>query len=547
MMEGVWPLVGASEMRELDRHTIEDLEVGGEILMESAGRAVAECVLEQLALAAGAASGGRAEVCVVCGTGNNGGDGFVVARHLDMLGVPVRVALLGQAARVTGDAASNLQRIRRLGVSMEGSEWTAPAHGVIVDAIFGTGLTRDVKGAAAESIARINAARSDRTRPETLRVVAVDLPSGLDSDTGQVLGTAVEADVTVTIALPKLGLVLEPGRSRAGQVQVARIGIADKAPGVSPRAELWLPAAAGARLPHRPSAGHKGSFGHVLLVAGGEGKTGAAALAACGAGRAGAGLVTVACPAGLNDILEVKCTEAMTAAMPDTAGRELASKAEEPILALVADRDVVAMGPGVGRGEETQALMRSLARRIDRPLVIDADALYAFGDEPERLKTRAAPTVLTPHPGEAARLLGRGAGQVNRDRVGSARQLALATGAVVLLKGAASVTADPEGRVVVNPTGSAALATGGTGDVLTGMVVAYLAQGLPPLDAAALAAYVHGAAADRLSREIGAAGLLAGDVARELPATTQELRQRAQREGAEATAGVRLALPVSGT
>ena len=547
MRDGIWRLVGASEMRELDRHTIEALGVAGEILMETAGRAVLECVLEQLALVegSGAGAGNGAEVCVVCGGGNNGGDGFVVARHLQLLGIPVRLALLGDAARIRGDAAANLERARQIHVPEEGPAWSPPGRGVIVDAVFGTGLARAVEGVAAEAIERINRARAGSRE---LRVVAVDLPSGLDSDTGQILGVAVEADATVTMALPKLGLTLEPGRSCAGEVLVARIGIAEQAPGVSPRAELWSPAAAGARLPARPSAGHKGSFGHALLVAGGEGKTGAAALAACGAGRAGAGLVTVACPASLNDILEVKCTEAMTAPVPDTAERELASKAEDSILALAADRDVVGMGPGVGRSGETQSLMRALARRIDRPLVIDADGLYAFGEGAESvLKTRRLPTVLTPHPGEAARLLGRTANQVNCDRVGAARELALATGAVVLLKGAASVAAEPGGRAIVNPTGSAALATGGTGDVLTGMVVAYLAQGLEALEAAALAAYVHGAAADRLVRAVGAAWLLAGDIANELPATAEELRGRIEGERAGAIGRVQLVLPMSGT
>jgi NAD(P)H-hydrate epimerase len=238
----------------------------------------------------------------------------------------------------------------------------------------------------------------------------------------------------------------------------------------------------------------------------------------------------------------------MTAPVPDTAERALASKAEDSILALAADRDVVGMGPGVGRSGETQSLMRALARRLERPLVIDADGLYAFGEGAESvLKARQLPTVLTPHPGEAARLLGRTAGEINRDRIGAARELALTTGAVVLLKGAASVVAAPGGRVIVNPTGSSALATGGTGDVLTGMVAAYLAQGLEALEAAGLAAYVHGAAADRLARSVGRSGLLAEDVARELPATVEELRRRVESERAGAIGRVQLVLPMSGT
>jgi NAD(P)H-hydrate epimerase len=262
----------------------------------------------------------------------------------------------------------------------------------------------------------------------------------------------------------------------------------------------------------------------VLLVAGSEGKTGAAALAAEAAARAGAGLVTLACPAGLNDILEVKCTEAMTAPVADTPGRSLAAAAEDSLVQLASERDVVGCGPGVGRHDETVKLIRALARRLEQPLVIDADGIFAFAGEPDLLKARRAPTILTPHPGEAARMLGSSAAALNRDRPGAARALARSTGAVVLLKGAATVTAEPGGEVVVNPTGGPALGSGGTGDVLTGMVAAYLAQGLAPLEAAALAAWVHGAAADRLSRELGGAGLLAGELAAEVPAAMEELR-----------------------
>ncbi len=529
MIADVWPLVAADSMRALDRHTIEALGVAGDVLMESAGRSVAERVLESLE------PGG--EVLVVCGSGNNGGDGLVVARQLRALGVGVRAALLAEPGSYRGDAAANLERARAAGVPLEGSRWKAPAGGVVVDAIFGTGLTRRVDGPAASAIRRITASRP------ACRVVAVDLPSGLHADTGQPLGAAVQADVTVTMGLPKLGLALEPGRSLAGRIWVARIGIADEAPDVTADAELWTRAAAGARLPARPADGHKGGFGHVLLVAASEGKTGAAALAAEGAGRMGAGRVTVACPAGLNDVLELKCTEAMTAPLPDTAERGLGASAEETILGLAATREAVGLGPGLGRSEETVQLVRAVSKRLEQPLVIDADGLYAFADEPAILKARRGVTILTPHPGEAARLLSSSAADVNRDRVGAARELAAQTGAVVLLKGAATVTASPEAPlcVVVNPTGGPALASGGTGDVLLGMVAALLGQGLEPLEAAATAAYVHGHAADRIASRWGSSGLLAGDLARELPAATGELREAA-RSAARPRLGSRLAV-----
>jgi NAD(P)H-hydrate epimerase len=513
----VWQLASADEMRALDRHTIETLDVPADLLMESAGRAVAEAVLGLLA------PGGS--VLVVCGRGNNGGDGLVAARHLHALGVPVHVALLGSAASLRGGAAASLRRARAAGVPIEGDRWRPPAAGVIVDAIFGTGLARAVEGAAASSIKRI--AQSRAAHPELLKVVAVDLPSGLCADTGQVLGSVAPADLTLTLALPKPGLALEPGRSLAGRVRVIRIGIPETAPGVKIATSLWTRAAAGARLPKRPAAGHKGSFGHALLVAGSEGKTGAAALAAHGAVRSGAGLVTIACPAGINDVLELLCTEAMTAPVPDTAQRAFATSAAEAVLALAATRSAVGLGPGIGRSAETLGFVTAVVKRLERPLALDADALYAFAGEPERLAARSAPCVLTPHPGEAAALLKSEPAALNRDRLAQARRLASLTGCVVLLKGAASVTAAPDGRAVVNPTGGPALASGGTGDVLLGVVTGLLAQGLPAFEAAALAAYLHGAAADRIALRTGASGLLASELAAELPESAQRLREAA--------------------
>lgn len=510
MIGDVWPLLSAEEMRGLDRHTIETLGVPGELLMESAGRAVTAQVLSELDPGCG--------VWVVCGSGNNGGDGLVVARHLHLLGVAVRIVWVGDPKRLSGDPAANWKRAQAVGVPVAQPRWRPEPGDVLVDAIFGTGLTRSVEGAAAAAIRKLSASRP------RCKVVAVDLPSGLDADSGQALGCAVEADVTVTIGLPKLGLALEPGRSHAGRIVVGRIGIADQAPQVVPKAELWTRRAAAARLPARPPAGHKGSFGHVLIVAGSAGKTGAAALSAEGAARVGAGLVTVACPESTNPILEVKCTEAMTAPVAETAAHELAAGAEKPILDLAWDRDVVAIGPGIGRGDETQALVRRLVERIQRPLVLDADALLALADAADLLQGRDAPTILTPHPGEAAALLACSPAEINRDRPAAARALARETGAVVVLKGAATVTAEPDGRCIVNPTGGPILATGGTGDVLTGLVGGLLAQGIDAFEAGALAAYIHGSAADRLADRIGDTGVLAGDLAAEIPATLSALR-----------------------
>lgn len=525
---GAWPLVSAEVMRALDAYSIRSLGVPGELLMESAGRSAVEVVLAELPE--------DGEVLVVCGMGNNGGDGFVVARHLHLLGVPVRVALLGERSGLSGDAAANCSRALAVGVAVEGPRWRAPRRGVIVDAIFGTGLSRSIDKAPAASARRILAARG-----RDVRVVALDLPSGVCSETGQVLGVAIEADATVCFGLPKRGLALEPGRSLAGRVVIARIGIADEAPGVRHDTWLWTRAEAGARLPARPAAGHKGSFGHVLLVAGSEGKTGAAALAALGAARAGTGLVTLACPAGLNDILEVKCTEAMTVPVADTSERALAANAEEALLALAAERSAVGLGPGIGRGAETAKLVRALVPRIERPLAIDADGLQAFAGSPRELRQRPAATVLTPHPGEAAALLGERPAELNRDRLRAARRLAEQTGCVVLLKGAASVVAEPGGDAVVNPTGGPALGSGGTGDVLLGMLAGLLAQGTEAAEAAALAAFWHGLAADRIA--VADTGLLAGDLGPALPETAEQLRAAAAAPLRPAGAALAVAFP----
>jgi NAD(P)H-hydrate epimerase len=344
------------------------------------------------------------------------------------------------------------------------------------------------------------------------------------ADSGEILGSAVRADVCVTMQAPKPALVLEPGRGHAGRVVIARIGIAEPVEDVAADAEVLTRGAVGARLPERPAAGHKGSFGHVLVAAGSEGKTGAAALAADGAARAGAGLVTIACPAGLNDILEIKCTEAMTVPVADTSDRALAAAAAGTLLALAAERSAMALGPGIGRSDETRKLVRSVVPRLTVPLVLDADGLAAYAGEPAALAARTTPVILTPHPGEAAQLLGTTPADVNRDRIGAARSLAATSRCVVALKGAATVIAAPDGRVRLNPTGGPALGSGGTGDVLSGVVAALLAQGLEAFEAASVAVFIHGAAGDRLSAAIGGAGLIAGDLAAAIPATCADLR-----------------------
>ncbi len=534
--EGVWSLVTGAEMQALDRLTIEGRGIPGEILMESAGRALVEPVL---ALRAGSP---RCELPVraFCGAGNNGGDGFVAVRHLLAEGIPAEAVLVGDPDRLPADAAANWRRLLELGrthpvcrsVRPEdaGIDWTEILDGtsVALDALFGTGLKRPLEGGMVRLVEAMNAARE-----RGLRVVAVDLPSGIAADTGQILGAAVAADRTITISLPKPGLALEPGRSRAGRVEVARVGIDDPDPARPQRIELWNARAAGARFPARPRDGHKGRFGHVLIAAGSSGKWGAASLTARAALRSGAGLVTLVLPDVAGTELPNLCAEVMTERASATAAGGFASASVKRIEELAATRTVVALGPGLGLDPETVVCVRQLVGSLERPLVVDADGLNALVGELDLVRARRAPTILTPHPGEAARLLETDTAAINADRVAAARRIAALSGAVVLLKGAGTIVADPEGRVVIVPTGGPSLSSGGTGDVLTGIAAALVAGGLAAFEAAALAAWWHGAAADRLPQAALGFGLLASELADALPATARALQAAAGEAGGE--------------
>jgi len=527
-IQGEWPLVTASEMQALDRVSIDSLGVPGEVLMESAGRALVEPTLRLLG--AKAQAGGR--VVALCGAGNNGGDGFVAVRHLIAEGIAAEVLLLGDPDRLPADAAANWRRLELAGLRCRvfspqdaSIVWAEilDSAAVVIDALFGTGLSRAVEGGFARAIEALVDWRG--TAGADHRILSVDIPSGLCADTGQVLGVAVEADETITISSPKIGLALEPGATHAGQITVARVGIQDPDPARLPRAELWNAMAAAARLPVRGHAGHKGSFGHVLVLAGSTGKTGAGALSARAAVRAGSGLVTLAYPIGLEAELAALPVEVMSAPVAATPSGSLSRGGEKAIEELVAARDVVALGPGIGQDAETAELIERLVERIDRPLVIDADGLNALVGRLECVRERQALTILTPHPGEAARLLDTTAAALNADRIGASRVLAESSGAVVVLKGARTVVADPSGRALVTPTGGPNLATGGTGDVLTGIIAALLASGVTPFDAAGLGAWWHGATADHLALRGRDFGLLASELADALPVVAAEIRE----------------------
>jgi NAD(P)H-hydrate epimerase len=473
---------------------------------------------------------------IFCGAGNNGGDGFVLARTLFSEGIRTEAILIGDAASLPDDAALNWARLQEIGASQrvvdpldDDFDWASllSRTSVAVDALFGMGLKREIRGGFARFVESLCEARA-----AGLRVLSVDIPSGIDASTGGVLGVAVRADRTLTISLPKLGLALEPGRSHAGEIEVTRIGIEDPDPQRLPRTELWNLRAAVKAFPRRPRDGHKGVFGRVLVIAGSRGLMGAGSLCARASLRAGSGLVTLAHPVGVADENVAPLDEVMTVEAAATEAGGFARAAEKDLVEWAATRDVVALGPGLGRGAETGDLVERLLRSVDRPVVLDADGLYAMGDDLTVLRDRAAmghptKTILTPHPGEAARLLGIEAADINADRLASARRMAERSQSIVILKGAGTVVVEPEGRALVVPTGGPALASGGTGDVLTGIVAALLGAGCPAFEAAALAAWWHGASADRLDRGRAGFGVLASEIADGLPECAIEMFLRA--------------------
>jgi NAD(P)H-hydrate epimerase len=491
------PLHDAETMRAVDAWAIDERGVPSLELMEAAGRAVAEAVEE-------VATPGPARI--VCGKGNNGGDGLVAARYLAQSGHDVEVLLLSPPDQLSPDASANLARYD--GPVREIERGSLAGSGVVVDAIFGTGFEGEPRDPAAAAIAAIN----DSGAP----VVAADIASGVDASTGQVAGVAVGAAITVTFHAPKLGHWIAPGKRHAGELRVAPIGIPDGAPAEAPgglidSTVLELPSG-------RDADSTKFSSGSVLVVGGSRGLTGSVCMAARSAARSGAGYVTVAVPADLEAIFEVKLTEEMSVGCPGEDGA-LGPDALDQILSAADRRDVVVLGPGIGRSEGAAELVRGLVGRLEIPLVVDADGLNALAGRLELLADRTAPTVLTPHAGELGRLLEIESGEVGARRLGSAREAASRANAIVVLKGDDSIVAAPDEAVAVNGLDAPALATAGTGDVLSGMIGALIARGVEARAATATAVHAHTRAGRTAAERIGAAeSVVASDVIDAIPA-----------------------------
>ncbi len=500
------PILTPEEAAALDRESASR-GVAADDLMERAGRAVAEAAVR----IAGGAYGRRA--VVVAGKGSNGGDGFVAARHLARRGMAVTLVRVEPDAPMHGPTAPNFDRLLAApsGVRVRPFERDAldrelARADVAIDAIVGTGFRGSPRGAAADAIAALAAS--------TAPIVAVDIPSGVDGGSGQIAGDAVRASVTVTFGAAKTGLVLLPGAGNAGVVEVADIGF----PPALVRSDVSLLEASdvATALPDRALETHKRDAGYVWVIGGSRRMTGAVALSVMAAYRAGAGLVTVVVPEGILPVVQTVVREATFLSLPETSDGSMSA----PIASLedgLASADAVAVGPGLSANEETAAFVRTIVRSCSSPLVVDADALNAFVGHLPELADRRAPAVLTPHAGEFARLAGVTAADVAADRIGNARKLASETNAVVALKGTRTVVASPDGRVLINPTGGPFLATGGTGDVLTGIVAAFIARGVDPFLASGAAAFVHGLSGRAAADELGN-GATAGDVLERVPA-----------------------------
>jgi hydroxyethylthiazole kinase-like uncharacterized protein yjeF len=510
-------VVTAEQMRSIDRRTIEEYGIPGAVLMERAGMSVSRKIRELFE---------KRKVIVIAGSGNNGGDGIVAARDLFNSGWNARVLLLGKEGTLSPDCLAQFRIAKKMGVPVQFRTGISGADlhsAVIVDAIFGTGINKPVAPPTADLIRFLN--RSG------VPVVSVDIPSGISSDNGRVLGEAVRADYTLTFGLPKAGHLVYPGAEYTGKLFVENIGFPEELITSDKIALQTIDRSHAVSLvPERPAYSHKGDYGHVLVVAGSKGKTGAALMAARACLAAGAGMVTIGIPDTLEGIYMSRVTEEMVLPLPDNGSGVLAAEALSHILDFLDKKaDVLAMGPGLTSGPDIVNLMAGLLPSVTVPMVLDADALNSLSGKTGVLKRVKAPLVLTPHPGEMARLLKEGDEEngpkrgIEFDRITTAVSFSRETGACLVLKGVPTVIAEA-GHAFINTTGNPGMATAGAGDVLTGMIAGLIGQGLNPLDASVLGTYLHGLSGDIAADKRGMYSLVAGDIIDSLPEAFREVR-----------------------
>lgn len=515
-------VVTGKEMQELDKVVIQELGVPAEVLMERAGLGVAENIYKYFPLEK------YFKVLVICGPGNNGGDGFVCARHLWDMGYKVKVVLLSEEEKYKGEALTNLKILKKLGFTLEKVSELKQLEEILfkekpqilVDAIFGTGLKREVTGFLAEVIEFIN------KNKEAYKVVAIDISSGICSETGQILGCAIKADLTVTFELIKIGHLFYPGKEYTGVLEVVKIGfpsevIEKRAPQREYLDWKW------AKKVFKPRTGytHKGTFGHVLILAGSRGKSGAGILSALGALRGGAGLVTLASTKTLQKIYSTILPEILTAGLEEELTGEISFNSLEEFLRICEGKRVLVIGPGLGLTSGVKKFLKELLKKIELPLVIDADALTLLSENPEVLKNYKGIKILTPHPGEAQRFLKISTKEILSNRLKVTEELVNLTDSIVVLKGPHSIVMSPDGRTGINSIDEPGLAQGGMGDILSGLIGAFLAQGYEPFLATCLAVFLHGEAGKKLHQEYGPFGFTATEVGNFIPKLIKILEQ----------------------
>lgn len=531
-------VVTAEEMRSIDGEAIEIYGIPGVVLMERAGLAVASKIKEIF---------GRKKVIVVSGGGNNGGDGFVVARILYNEGWDVKVFLTSRPEDFKGDALLQYKAAVKFGVDIQPIKELLTCnipvitrHSIIVDAILGTGLSKDVTGRLAEIINFLN--------KSNVPIISADIPSGISSDNGQVMGEAIRAHYTVTFGLPKRGHLLYPGAEYSGKLFIEDIGFPKELlESEKFNVELLMKNEVSTLIPERLNYSHKGDYGHVLIVAGSRGKTGAALMAAKACLRSGAGLVTIGVPDSLSEIVQSRVTEEMTLILPDKGDGTLSAKASDIIRDFLNEKaDVLAIGPGIGVSADTQKIIKNMIKNSTKPMVIDADGVNSIKGEREVFKKARVPVILTPHPGEMARLLKQSAPiplpfprrsregvkiptselvtMIEKDRINTAMSFTKETGTYLVLKGVPTIITGSDGKAFINSTGNPGMATGGTGDVLTGMIAGFLSQGMKPVQASILGVYTHGLAGDIAASEKGEHPLIATDIIDKIPAAFYSLK-----------------------
>ncbi len=509
------PVTTAAEMAAMDRAAIESFGIPGMALMESAGRSVVGAMRTHFGELRGR------QVSIFCGKGNNGGDGYVVARYLHKLDCRVKIFLHAPPEQLSGDARANFDIVEKMKLPIfRPGEWehasACASADILVDALLGTGVRGALKGALAELVAHMNQAGAP--------IVAIDLPTGVETDTGRVAGEAIRATITITMGALKRGLCFYPGREHAGRIFVADIGFPPGVLSVSGARTCWVaPSEASALRPDRAPNIHKNACGQVVIVAGSVGKTGAAALSSEAVLRSGAGMAILAVPASLNPILEQMLVEVMTLPVAETPEQCFSSKAGAALEEYFDWADVMAIGPGLTTHPEVQKLVAWILQNYPKPLVIDADAINCLALQPDLLKRSSQEIVITPHPGELSRLIGARTSEIVAEPIETARKTAADFGVVVVLKGAPTVVATPEGDVYINASGNPGMATAGMGDVLTGVIAGLMAQGLDAAAAAVLGVCVHGLAGDRAASTLGVYGMMAKDVLHELPNALDQL------------------------